>query len=111
NNTLVVAAAASLVVFIFLNGDGWEIFHVMYPLSNTSCRSRMSRQRQIASRNSSCVTLLHQIPYTLISSRAMEKPGRRASQPASQPKERIAFQLTTRKIRPLLLITALSQRV
>ncbi|XP_032994428.1 homeobox protein Hox-C9 isoform X2 [Lacerta agilis] len=60
---------------------------------NTSCRSKETRQRQIASRNSSCDTLLHQIPCRLINSRAMEKPSRRASEPAS---EGVAFQLMAR---------------
>lgn len=88
-----------------------KIFHVMYPLSNTSSRSRASRQRQIASRNSSLCYLA--TPATL---HPHQQQGygkaRSPSQPASQPSqanERIAFQLTTRKIRPLLLITALFQ--
>ncbi|XP_058028510.1 homeobox protein Hox-C9 isoform X2 [Ahaetulla prasina] len=74
-----------------------KIFHVMYPLSKAVEAERVDRDK-LRQEIVPCATLLHQLPYTLISSRAMEKPGRRASQPASQPSqanERIAFQLTT----------------
>lgn len=91
-----------------------KLFHVMYPLSNTSCRSQASRQRQIASRNSSLCYLATPGSYLTPSLAAglwKSQVAEPASQPsqASQAHERIAFQLTTRKIPPLLLITALFQ--
>ncbi|KAG8129570.1 hypothetical protein E2320_016230 [Naja naja] len=60
-----------------------KIFHVMYPLSNTSRRSRASRQRQIASRNSSLCYLA--TPATLHPSLAAGLWKSQVAEPASLP--------------------------
>ncbi|ETE68212.1 hypothetical protein L345_06004, partial [Ophiophagus hannah] len=102
--------ARACVCFLCAESQGGSLREDLPSVTSPFKDLPSSRQRQIASRNSSLcylatpATLHPSLAAGLWKSQVAEPASQPASLPACQPaNERIAFQLTTRKIRPLLL--------